>query len=147
MTGIIVTGHGSFATGLTSGLKLLTGEPEQYEAVDFLPEDSIDMLTEKLEAAADRLKDCEGILILADLAGGSPYNVSARFKMAGKGNLEVVGGANLPVVLDAYMSRNMISDTAELAESSSKAGREQLIHFLPEEDDGDCETECEEYEE
>ena len=39
MTGIIVTGHGSYATGITSGLKLLAGEPEHYRAVDFLPED------------------------------------------------------------------------------------------------------------
>ena len=55
MVGMIVTGHGSFATGITSGLRLLAGEPEDYEAVDFLPEDSVDSLTEKLRAAAERL--------------------------------------------------------------------------------------------
>lgn len=129
MVGIIVTGHGSFATGITSGLMLLAGEPELYEAVDFLPEDSIEMLTEKLEAAIGHLNSCEGILILADLAGGSPFNVSLRLKLGSEKPMEVIGGTNLPVLLDSYMSRNMISDTAELAASSLSNGREQLIRY------------------
>ena len=129
MTGIIVTGHGSFATGITSGLKLLAGDPECYEAVDFLPEDSIEILTGKLEAAMGRLDSCEGILILADLAGGSPFNVSLRLKLAGDRRIEVIGGTNLPVLLDAYMSRAMIADTTELAASSLANGREQLVRY------------------
>lgn len=44
MIGMIATGHGSFATGITSGLKLLAGEPQDYETVDFLPEDSAEAL-------------------------------------------------------------------------------------------------------
>lgn len=132
MTGIIVTGHGSFATGITSGLKLLAGETECYEAVDFLPEDSIEMLTDKLKAAIVRLDSCEGILILADLAGGSPFNVSLRLKLASEKKIEVIGGTNLPVVLDSYMSRAMIEDTARLAASSLSNGREQLILYAPE---------------
>lgn len=129
MTGIIVTGHGSFATGITSGLMLLAGEPEYYEAVDFLPEDSIDMLTEKLEAAIGRLDSCEGILILADLAGGSPFNVSLRLKLGSEKPMEVIGGTNLPVLLDSYMSRTVIADTEKLAVSSLSNGKEQLIRY------------------
>ena len=52
MIGLIVTGHGNFATGITSSFRLITGESPDYEAVDFLPEDSIEMLTEKLKNAA-----------------------------------------------------------------------------------------------
>lgn len=129
MTGIIVTGHGTFATGITSGLKLLAGEPECYEAVDFLPEDSIEALTGKLEAAVGRLDACEDILILADLAGGSPFNVSLRLKLAGGKRMEVIGGANLPVVLDSYLSRAMVPDAAELAISSLSNGREQMVLY------------------
>lgn len=151
MTGIIVTGHGSFATGITSGLKLLAGELECCEAVDFLPEDSIELLTEKLEAAVKRLGSCEGILILADLTGGSPFNVSLRLKLGSERKIEVIGGTNLPVLLDSYMSRAMISDTTQLAVSSLSNGREQLIRYEaamagsrtdnePEDDD---EIECE----
>ena len=68
MIGMIATGHGSFATGITSGLKLLAGEPQDYETVDFLPEDSAEALAQKLDAAYERLSGCEGIVIFADLA-------------------------------------------------------------------------------
>lgn len=144
MVGLIVTGHGTFATGITSGLVLLAGELEHYEAVDFAPEDSIDALTDKMTAALGRLSGCDGILILADLAGGSPYNVSIRLKMSGDYGLEVIGGSNLPVVLDAYMSRAMIGDVSQLAHSSLEAGRAQLICFEEEALERDSDDEYEE---
>lgn len=129
MIGMIVTGHGFFATGITSALKLLVGEPEQYEAVDFEPEDSIDMLTEKLKAAVDRLKDCEGILLLTDLRGGSPYNVASRLCMAEKEGLEVVAGTNLPMLIEVYMSRGMVPDADALAGMALEAGSSQVVRF------------------
>lgn len=118
MIGLIVTGHGTFATGLTSGLKLLAGELSDYV-----------VLTANLQNALDALKECEGVLILADLTGGSPYNVSVRLKLGGADPVEVIGGASLPILLDAYMSRGMISDPAVLARSSLKAGKAQTICF------------------
>ncbi len=129
MIGIIVTGHGTFATGLTSGLKLLAGELSDYVPVDFDPEESLEVLTANLQNALDALKECEGVLILADLTGGSPYNASVRLKLGGSDPVEVIGGASLPILLDAYMSRGMISDPAVLARSSLKAGKAQTICF------------------
>ena len=129
MVGMIVTGHGSFATGVTSGLRLLAGEPENYEAVDFLPEDSVISLTEKLKAAAERLSGCSGILIFADLTGGSPLNVSIRMKLEGNGALEVIGGANLPSVLQGYMARMAEDDVSVLAMDVLAAGKEAMVRF------------------
>lgn len=141
MIGLIVTGHGSFATGITSGLELLAGNPECYEAVDFHPEDSIEELTEKLRAAAGRLAECGEILILSDLTGGSPFNVSMRMKLEGEWKLEVIGGTNLPAVLDAYMRRGMETDVTALAHASCGTGKEQLIVYVPAEADGEDEFE------
>ena len=76
-----------------------------------------------------KMDDFEGVLILADLTGGSPYNVSVRLKLGGADPVEVIGGASLPILLDAYMSRGMISDPAVLARSSLKAGKAQTICF------------------
>ena len=129
MVGMIVTGHGSFATGVTSGLRLLAGESENYEAVDFLPEDSVISLTEKLKAAAERLSGCSGILIFADLTGGSPFNVSIRMKLEGNGALEVIGGANLPSVLQGYMARMAEDDVSVLAMDVLAAGKEAMVRF------------------
>ena len=132
MIGIIVTGHGIFADGLTSGLELLMGEQEAYEAVNFSPEDSIEILTENLTRALNSLKDCEGVLMLTDLAGGSPFNVSVRLKSACETPVEVVGGTNLPILLDACMSRMSVTDVKELAEASIGEGKEQTFRYVQE---------------
>ena len=64
MIGIVVTGHGHFASGLTSSVELIGGKPEHYHAVDFVQEDSTDDLEKKLEVAFASLKDCtDGILV------------------------------------------------------------------------------------
>lgn len=145
MIGIIVTGHGFFATGITSALKLLVGEPEQFEAVDFEPEDSIDTLTDHLQAAVEHLSGCDGILLLTDLRGGSPYNVASRLCMAGKEGLEVLAGTNLPMLIEVYMARGMATDAAALADTALKAGSSQVVRFdraalfTADEDDDECE--------
>lgn len=137
MVGIIVTGHGSFASGIIGGLRLLAGEPELFETVDFTEEDSINTLTEKLDTAVGRLAGCDGIVIYADLTGGSPFNVSIRLKMDYDGEMEVIGGANLPVVLDGFMSRQAITDVSQLARNGLEAGKEAMVLFTASEDDDD----------
>lgn len=44
MIGLIVTGHGHFATGLTTSLNLIAGDAKDYVAVDFEATDSTDDL-------------------------------------------------------------------------------------------------------
>lgn len=164
MIGIIVTGHGSFATGITSGLKLLAGETEYYEAVDFLPEDSVEALTEKLLRAVEALSGLEGILILTDIAGGSPFNVSLKLKLTRTEAIEVIGGTNLPVLLEAYLSCAMYEgagtpsgqhaaekdespgglrkgNVTGLANAACEAGKGQLVVYVPSVDDGEDEFE------
>lgn len=137
MIGILVTGHGRFASGLTSGIELLAGVPEYYEAVDFAPEDSLEQLEAHIMEALDRLKGCDGVAIFTDLTGGSPFNVSSKIKrMYPDHRLEVTGGTNLPVVLNAYMSRAVMSDLTELVEASLEAGKAQMVRLVIEEHTG-----------
>ena len=90
MLGLIVTGHGHFASGLTSSLELIAGDLQNYRAVDFEASDSVEDLEKKLNKAMDELKDCQGILVCSDLAGGSPFKTAV---MCGypRGNVEIVG--------------------------------------------------------
>ena len=53
MIGLIVTGHGHFATGLTTSLNLIAGDAKEYVAVDFESTDSTDDLAKKLTDAMD----------------------------------------------------------------------------------------------
>ena len=88
MIGIIVTGHGNFATGISSSVQLIAGLPENYEMVDFNEGDSVDDLESKLEEAISNLKTCSGILIFSDLVGGSPFKSSAEIVRRSLGSLK-----------------------------------------------------------
>lgn len=142
MIGIIVTGHGQFAGGLVSALKLLTGEPEALLAVDFEEGDDIGRLEEKLKAAVESLRSgcgsdsdgrdgcdsCDGILVMTDLRGGSPFNVSARLAVS-QADLEVLTGTNLGMLVEAYMSRQMAAGVTELARTTASSGKDQVGYF------------------
>ena len=57
MIGIVVTGHGNFATGLTSSVKLIAGMPECYQTVDFVQENSVDDLEANINEAISYFKN------------------------------------------------------------------------------------------
>ena len=76
MVGLIVTGHGHFATGLTSSVDLIAGPQQNYVAVDF-DGNGTEKLEADLAAAFETLKDCSGIIVFSDLAGGSPFKTAA----------------------------------------------------------------------
>ncbi len=139
MIGILVSGHGNFASGLTTALELLAGPQEAYQAVDFLPEYSADELKEKMQKAVAELGACDSVLILTDLTGGTPYNVASKLRLeqleASKAPaLEVIGGANLGGVMEACMTRQLDCSVKELVASVCRAAKEQVVHFQTEEE-------------
>ena len=128
MIGIIVTGHGNFASGMSSSVELICGKQPDYEAVDFLLDYSTIDLENKLKEAIDRLQDCSGILILADIPGGSPFKTSA---LLGRDNpkLQVIGGTNLPMLCEVVMARRMDDDMDALIDTALETGKSQIVHF------------------
>lgn len=139
MVGVIVTGHGNFGTGLLSNLQLLAGAPEAVLAVDFKG-DSTEVLHDDLMAALEQLKDCDGVLVLADLAGGSPFNQSVTCKAElPERKIEVVGGASAAMLLVANTSKSWMDDPVELAEAVMLEAKDAIVRFVLEvhEDDAD----------
>lgn len=130
MIGILVTGHGNFATGISSSVKLIAGMPEKYEMVDFLESYSVEDLTRELNAAMDRLSDCEGILVFSDLAGGSPFKTAVEVGVGRKERVEVLGGTNLGMIIEISMARGFVSDMDALVEMAVNTGKDQVVHFV-----------------
>lgn len=132
MIGVIVTGHGNFATGLTSSVKLIAGSPENYVPVDFTQDKSTDDLERELREAIDLLKaSCSGILIFTDLVGGSPFKVSAELSVELKDfvPIAVLSGTNLGMLVEGNMSRSFMEDLNDLADSLVETGKTQVIHY------------------
>lgn len=130
MVGLLVTGHGHFATGLGSALKLITGNTENIVYVDFEETHSTETLTENLNAAFETLKDCDGVLVLTDLAGGSPFKCAVECKFARTDQaIEVIAGCNLPVLIEGSMTMGTLDSPYDLAEALIPVGKDYIIRF------------------
>ena len=110
MLGIVLTGHGGFATGLEKAMKQILGEQEQMIAVDF-PEDSTTaLLTTQLEEAIYSLRESDSIVFLTDLLGGTPFRVASTLALQQSG-WEVITGTNLQLLLEMMMERDELDST------------------------------------
>lgn len=123
MTGIIVTGHGHFPTGILSAVSLVAGKPENTIGVDFEEGKSSEDLKQDLVRAVESLEGDE-ILILADLAGGTPFNTAAAVKAERTDKtIKVIAGVNMAALVEAVFSRPMYG-LNELAASLLTAGQD-----------------------
>lgn len=129
MIGMIVTGHGNFATGISSSVRLIAGPQENYEAVDFLEGDSGETLMEKLRSALERLAACEEIIVFSDLAGGSPFQTAAGISVDSEKRIEVISGTNVGMLLECAMQRDRAKHAEELVQAALDTGKKQVLHF------------------
>jgi PTS system mannose-specific IIA component len=88
------------------------------------PADSPDDLRDQVAKAIKHCNRGEGVLILTDLFGGTPTNLSLSFLE--EGAVEVVTGLNLPMIIKAINSRDRF-DLGELAKATSEAGKENIF--------------------
>jgi PTS system N-acetylgalactosamine-specific IIA component len=131
MIGVIVTGHGKYATGMESALRLLAGRPEKFMAVDYRQEDTIDDLEFRLRDAIRAMSECTGILILVDVFEGAPYkeSIEMKEKMTDQ-KIEIVTGVNLGMLMQVNLSRGYVSDVTDLAELAVDEGKKQTLRYV-----------------
>ncbi|XMB87117.1 PTS galactosamine/N-acetylgalactosamine transporter subunit IIA [Mycoplasmatota bacterium WC44] len=128
MIGVIVTGHGQFASGLTTSLELIAGKQKEYIAIDFDGVISQDDLLDKINKATDELVDCDGIIIFTDLIGGTPFKMAATATLEKKNNI-VLSGTNLGMLIECCMTKAFNNDVELFASQILETGKSQVIKF------------------
>lgn len=111
MLGIILTGHGGFASGMEQAMKQILGEQSQFIAIDFPESSTTARLTAQLEQAVAELDEAEGLVFLTDLLGGTPFRVASTLAMQKSGR-EVITGTNLQLLLEMVLERDELSSEA-----------------------------------
>jgi PTS system mannose-specific IIA component len=104
MIGILLISHGSLASGFKDAAEMIMGQQEQLEAAGLQPQQSPEEFQKTIRARVKELDSGEGVLILADLFGGSPANAAA-YLVNDKLNVDVVTGVSLPMLLEALTAR------------------------------------------
>jgi PTS system N-acetylgalactosamine-specific IIA component len=111
MLGIILTGHGGFASGMEKAMKQILGEQSQFIAIDFPESSTTALLTAQLEQAVETLDSEEDIVFLTDLLGGTPFRVASTLAMQKDGR-EVITGTNLQLLLEMVLEREGLTSEA-----------------------------------
>jgi len=116
MIGIVIASHGQLAAGFKDALEMIMGSQEKMVALALKPEMGPEEYREELKKAAEGLETPDGVLIMADLFGGSPANAATYLLQMENPPVEVVTGVNLPVLLEITNMRESHS-LQELASS------------------------------
>lgn len=122
--GIIVATHGDLARSLVETAGLILGRQTELEPFAFGAEERAEEASARLQALVRRSERGAGVLILADLFGGTPGSLA--LSMLESGSVEVVTGVNLPMVVAAASLENGLS-VEQAGERVIEAGREAIM--------------------
>jgi PTS system mannose-specific IIA component len=117
MIGIVVVTHGALAGELVNAARTIVGDIPRIAAVSIGWTDDVSAAR---EAIARALEDVGGeqSLILTDMFGGTPTNVSLPFLSP---RVEIVTGVNLPMLIKVTSLRDgTLAEVARLARDQGK---------------------------
>jgi PTS system mannose-specific IIA component len=124
MIGIVIVTHRQLGDSLIDAAEfILGGRPEAMESVSIDLNEKADMLRLKIAEAINRVKTKVGVLVLTDMFGGTPSNLSYSFLEEGK--VEVLSGVNLPILLKAVNTRKD-NDLSNLGQNLEAFGKKSI---------------------
>jgi PTS system mannose-specific IIA component len=103
MVGMLVITHRRLATELIDTAELIVGKIDSCVGLSLDPDLPVDDLRQQITKAMNEVNDGDGVIVLTDMFGGTPSNLSLSF-LNQKG-IEVVTGVNLPMLLKLAHSR------------------------------------------
>lgn len=122
MIGMIISGHGEFAPGLTHAMEMIAGKQDALLVVPFKEGQDLKAFEEEMLKAAQQLKQqAEGVVFFTDLLGGTPFR-TAMLASAQTDNSAVVVGSNLPMLIEIALMRSSFTDAREMAVQAKETG-------------------------
>lgn len=123
MVGVVICTHGGLAKALVDTAVEVLGTLQNVEAAVLPSQGTEDELMDRLKAAVNAVDLGDGVLVLVDIFGGTPSNLS--LKLARHRLIEVVAGVNLPMVFKAVENRG--TDVRALARAVQEAGIRNIV--------------------
>ena len=120
MIGIVVAAHGQLADALVEAALMVVPEAERVTAVSITARDDSSAYEARLRAAIDKVEAGRGVILLTDMFGGTPSNLGMTLHQPGK--VEVLTGANLPMLIRALQLVRRDVDLASAAREVKEYG-------------------------
>ncbi|OTO72108.1 MULTISPECIES: PTS sugar transporter subunit IIA [unclassified Enterococcus] len=130
MLGIVIATHGTLSDGLKDAAEVIIGTTNNIATVNLNPGDDVQELGGKIEAAIKEVDNGEGVVVLTDLVSASPYNQSVlitnELEAALQANVYVIGGVNLPMLLETINHQILSTPIEEAAPAVMAQGTDSL---------------------
>jgi len=125
MIGIVIVTHGQLGNALVDTAAIILGEPPKAVvpvSIDLTRD--INTLRQKIQDQIKQVDHNRGILILTDMFGGTPSNLSYSFLEEGR--VEVISGVNLPVLIKSVNLRSKGADLHDMAKTIEAYGKKSI---------------------
>ncbi|MDP9839286.1 PTS system mannose-specific IIA component [Neorhizobium huautlense] len=123
MIGLVLVTHGKLAEEFRHAVEHVVGPQKYIETICIGPEDDMDQRRQDIVDAVERADDGHGVIILTDMFGGTPSNLSISVMSSGK--TEVIAGVNLPMLIKLAGIR-ADNDMQKALIEASEAGRKYI---------------------
>ena len=125
MIGIVVVTHGQLARELVSSAEMIVGEIPDVTSVSIGWHDSPEDAQKEIREAIKRVEKGNGTVVLTDMFGGTPSNLSLSFLETDR--LEVITGVNLPMLIKLVGLREVENTSLlEVARQICSQGKESI---------------------
>lgn len=121
--GGVIVSHGKVANELLAAAETVVGKLEHIVAVSIGWHDDVEKANDEIARAIKKVSSGSGVLLLTDMFGGTPTNISAMF-IADK-EVEIVTGVNLPMVIKLASQTKEIS-LEEMAKIVEEQGKDSI---------------------
>jgi PTS system mannose-specific IIA component len=125
LVGVVVVGHGRIAAEMVETLVSVVGSLDAVEGVVTAPSDDRETIHRRIADAVARVDRGAGIIVLTDMLGDTASNVSLELARD-RGDLEVVAGVNMPMLIKITTSRRNTTAT-QLADFIRRYGQEHIF--------------------
>lgn len=122
LIGIVIVAHGGLAAEYLSAVEHVVGKQDGIQAIAIEPEADRGAKQTEICEAADAVDMGKGVVIVTDMFGGSPSNLSLR--ACSPQNRRILYGANLPMLVKLAKSRRKSVNDAVAA--ARDAGRKYI---------------------
>ena len=124
MIGIVIVTHSQLGDALIEAAEFIIGNrPDALESVSIDLSENAEVLRARIAEGIKKVKSEDGILILTDMFGGTPSNLSYSFLEEGR--IEVISGVNLPILVQAANTRSK-KDLSTLAVDLEEFGKKSI---------------------
>lgn len=125
MIGIVIVAHGGLARELQKAVEHVVGRQVGMLSISIGAEDDRTRRQREICDAADAVDTGNGVVVVTDMFGGSPSNLSLR--ACRPSNRKILTGVNLPMLVKLAKSRNLPLETA--VSNAVEAGRRYIKSF------------------